>query len=113
MSSSDEPPEIKDHPGRGDEWLAYFIVALPFALIALLTVAYVAGVATGRIPAPSRAFWQSTYDDVGQTVVYAGAILIGAAYLLAVMKVYGAKPVQWLAERVHFGKLDVGGDDDA
>lgn len=100
--SSDVPdaPEIKDQPGPWDERLAYAIVGLPFIAMGLLIIGYLVGIVMGVVPAPSHGFWADVYAEIGMTVVYAAAVLLGATYLLAVMKVFGAKPVRWLAARI-------------
>lgn len=87
VDDAGDPPPVKDHAGAWDEWLAGFIVAVPFVLL-------LAGGAwllwTGRVP--------EVTGTIPATWVYLTAlVLFGLPWLLAVAKVWGIKPVVWLA----------------
>lgn len=90
----DDAPKIKDYPGRWDEYLSGIIVATPFvllllggAIVATLTVTGHIGIGsvtiTGTIP-------------LGTFALGFGA-LVALTWVLAAMKLFGVKPVTWIA----------------
>jgi hypothetical protein len=91
--TSDQPPQIKDHPGRWDERFAMFIVATPFVLLLL----------GGSVASYLLVVGRITVDaELGGTVSLQPLVLpIGAAFglvfVLSVMKIYGIAPVEWVA----------------
>lgn len=83
--------KIKEHEGKWDEALAAFIILSPF----LTTIGFlVFGISTGMI----------TVGDVTvtgnipiQPLVYGMSGLLGLTYFLALAKVFGIKPIKWIA----------------
>jgi hypothetical protein len=94
MPDPDEAPDIKDHRGRWDEYLAGFIVVAPFILLLVGGLVLAALILTGEI-------------DIGN-ITLGGTIpvgiislgvagMVGLTWLLAVMKIFGIAPVAWIA----------------
>lgn len=90
----DGPPAVKDHKGRWDEALAATIVILPWVLT-ILGVVYIA--------------WTGGFEpDItlggvvdGSYLVYGAAGLAGLTYVLALGKVFGLAPIQYIFDKAH------------
>jgi len=99
---SNTPPTIEDDPGSADEWFARVIIILPFALLLLGGITAAVIVSTGMVTLNysitgtiSIGFLVST---VLRPVLYVFGGLMGAAYLLAMAKEWGLRPLGWLLE---------------
>lgn len=89
----EDPPKIKDHKGPLDEYLAYFIVAVPFLVLLLVTLVGAVLVLTGQIPVDVTISGSLS----ASTFVLPIALLVGLAWVLALAKVFGFRPIAWIA----------------
>lgn len=121
MSQSEDPPEIKDSPGRWDNRTAYAILVTPFLLITVAVFAVVGLVATGSVPIEVVISGTLPATKVFNTIIMPLVLVFGAllalTWLLALMKVFGVNPVVWVVQRIanaaenYNPSLDVTDDD--
>jgi len=90
IPNAEDAPEITDHEGPWDEVVNRAILLAPWLAAAVLLGWLIA---TGSLSMNVRI--EGTVSAA--PLVGGAAILIGATYLLAVMKFYGARPVVWVA----------------
>jgi hypothetical protein len=86
----DDAPAIKEHDGPWDNLINRIILIAPW--IAILGVGgwilYTDSVSTDIVIGG---------DVSAAPLIYAGAAIVVATYILAVMKFYGSSPVAWIA----------------
>lgn len=91
---SPDPPSIKEHAGRWDEFVNRVILVAPWLAIVAYAI-YI--LTTGRVRTDITISGTVPVDILAYLVVG----LFAVTYALALMKFYGAKPLSWLLTRVH------------
>ena len=93
----EEPPEMKDHEGNWDEYLAGAILLVPFllTLVGVIVMAFL--VMTGVVQTDITIAGEVEPMTLLKPISYVSAGGLAGTYVLAAAKVFGIKPVTWLA----------------
>jgi hypothetical protein len=99
-----DAPEIKDSPGKTDNYAALAILVIPFVLVAATVFTAIGLVASGIIPVNVEIAGSLAASSVFKTIVAPLTLVFGGllalTWMLALMKVFGVNPVVWLIQRI-------------
>jgi len=94
LGDPDDAPQVQDIKGKWDEVVSAVILVAPWVVIlavGLWTITTGSLTTDIRIAGEIPVFW----------LALGAGVLMGATYVLAMLKFFGSKPVAWLGNKLH------------